>query len=80
MTPEAVELVVVSDGWLLGADSALSNPLGAIPEKARSTSLSLSTDSINKILSILSKGWGKGYQGSKSTLELSSDPLPDWGM
>ena len=77
MTPEAVELVVVLDGWLLGADYARFSTLGAVSEKARSTSLSLSADSINKTLSILSKGFGKGYLASKSTLELSSDPTAE---
>ena len=62
--------------WL-GADSAAVCILGVISENARSTTLSLSADSKNNTLLILSKGWGNGYLGSKSTLELSSDPAAD---
>ena len=43
-------------------------------EKAHSTILSLSADSMNNTLLILSSAWGKGYLGLKSTLKLSFDP------
>ena len=75
--PEVVEPVFTSECWLLGVDSAPSSVLGAISEKACSITLSLSTDSINNILLILSYGWGSGYLGSKSTHELSSDPTEE---
>ena len=75
--PEGVVLVVDSVCCLLGADSAAVCILGVISENACSTTLSLSADSKNNTLLILSKGWGKGYLGSKSTLELSSDPTAD---
>ena len=75
--PEVKELVVTSECWLLGVDSVSSSTLGVISKKARSITLSLSTDFINSILLILSNGWGRGYLGSKSTLELSSDPTAE---
>ena len=76
--PEVVEPIVVApERRLLRVDSALVCILGVISEKAHSTTLSLSADSINNILLILSKGWGNGYLSSKSTLELSSDPMAE---
>ena len=70
-------LIIDSVCCLLGADSGAVCILRVISENARSTTLSLSADSRNNTLLILSKGWGKGYLGSKSTLELSSDPTAD---
>ena len=72
--PEVVEPIVVApERRLLGVDSAPVCILRVISEKARS----LSADSINNILLILSRGWGNGYLGSKSNLELSSDPMAE---
>ena len=68
---------VTSEGVELKVDSASLCILGVISEKACSTTLSLSVDSINNVLFILSKGLGKGYLVSKSTLELSSDPTAE---
>ena len=60
--PQVVVLVVDSECRLLRVDSAVVCILRVISENARSTTLSLSADSMNNILLILTKGWGNGVE------------------